>query len=183
MAKTRTFIALPLPNELRLAIDSALAAPREHVSGVRWVEPGNLHLTLKFYGDVDDASIEAITARLAALKTAPFEISLEGLGAFPSWPRPRVVWVGLSPAGPLLTSLVESIEAFSSALGFPRETRPFRPHLTIGRVRQGSRPDLDALTPHKTQRFGVWHVTRLVLFASELSSAGARYRALCDRAL
>ena len=183
MTKTRTFIALALPAILRDALVEELAGARESTRGVRWVAAENLHVTLKFYGDVAAPVIEALTQQLSQLETRPFRLVLEGVGAFPSWRRPRVVWVGLTEAESAVMALVEAMERVSSALGFAREARPFRPHLTIGRVRQGVRSELTALQPLTGRRFGVWDVDRLTLFASELRPEGARYRALYERPL
>ena len=110
----------------------------EAIPGVAWVKAGNLHLTLKFLGDVEEQRIEAIATSLtkAAAQVDAFDLTIGGFGAFPTRARPRVIWVEAN--GPRLHALVESIECALEALGFPRETRPFAGHITLGRVRARS---------------------------------------------
>jgi 2'-5' RNA ligase len=107
--------------------------------GTSWVKAANVHLTLKFLGDVEDRLVGAIGASLmtAAASVEVFDLTIRGLGAFPTLARPRVIWVGAS--GPGLGALVESVERALEPLGFPRETRPFSAHVTLGRVRAGAR--------------------------------------------
>ncbi|MBN1693336.1 MAG: RNA 2',3'-cyclic phosphodiesterase [Dehalococcoidales bacterium] len=144
MEKIRSFIAVELPVELKQAL-SRLQAKMKSASAapVKWVEPGNIHLTLKFLGDVSTEIIGRITAVLedAARGTHPFDIGVSGLGAFPALKRARVIWVGLTGELEKLEQLQKRIEAGLEPLGFPPEGRPFSPHLTIGRVRDYARPD------------------------------------------
>jgi 2'-5' RNA ligase len=144
MEKIRSFIAVELPLELKQAL-SRLQAKMKSASGapVRWVEPNNIHLTLKFLGDIDIEITGRITAALedAARGTHPFDIGVSGLGVFPDLKRVRIVWVGLTGELAKLEQFQQRIEAGLAPLGFPPEGRPFTPHLTIGRVRDYARPD------------------------------------------
>jgi 2'-5' RNA ligase len=144
MEKIRSFIAVELPLELKQAL-SRLQAKMKSASGapVRWVEPNNIHLTLKFLGDIDIEITGRITAALedAARSMHPFDIGVSGLGVFPDLKRVRIVWVGLTGELAKLEQFQQRIEAGLAPLGFPPEGRPFTPHLTIGRVRDYARPD------------------------------------------
>lgn len=140
----RSFIAIALPGELKLALSGLQRRFKSAGSPpVKWVEPGNIHLTLKFLGDVDVADIAKITAALeAAVRgVARFNIEAGGLGVFPSMNRIQVIWVGLSGDLEKLGQLQKSIEENLKPLGFPAENRPFSPHLTLARVRDYTRPE------------------------------------------
>ncbi|MGH7266650.1 MAG: RNA 2',3'-cyclic phosphodiesterase, partial [Candidatus Rokuibacteriota bacterium] len=138
MAVLRAFVAITLPPALQRSLESE-AAPLGHViPGVSWVQATNLHMTLKFLGDVEETRVETIATGLtsAAAQVEAFDLTIRGLGAFPTLARPQVIWAGAS--GPRLGALVESIERALEPLGFPRETRPFSAHITLGRVRAKS---------------------------------------------
>ena len=144
MEQIRSFIAIELPQEVRQAF-TRLQEKLKAGGGapVKWVDAGNVHLTLKFLGNVD----AAITGRIiSAIEEAgrgmhPFQIHLSGLGGFPSIRRVQVVWVGLTGELEKLVQLQKSIEAKLVPLGFPAEARSFTPHLTLGRVRDYIRPE------------------------------------------
>ena len=128
-------------SRLQAKLKSSSAAP------VKWVEPDNIHLTLKFLGDISTEITGRITAALenASRGTHPFEIGVSGIGVFPGLKRVRIVWVGLTGELEKLEQLQKRIEAGLEPLGIPPEGRPFTPHLTIARVRDYARPD-DRLT-------------------------------------
>ena len=141
----------------------------------------NLHVTLKFLGQIEPARVEPMAAAIGsvAARTAPFELGVRGLGAFPAPARPRVVWVGLEPAAPL-AALATHVDAALGTLGVPRESRPFAAHVTLGRAREGRRnPALtDALA--RPVDCGRLPVTRVSLMRSELHPRGARYTELAS---
>lgn len=147
------------------------------IPGVAWVKASNLHLTLKFLGDVEEQRIEAIATSLtkAAAQVDAFDLTIGGFGAFPTRARPRVIWVGAN--GPRLHALVESIESALEPLGFPRETRPFAGHITLGRVRARSTRGLSCHTGAEGHH-GATRVTRIVLMRSQLTPGGASYTEL-----
>jgi len=144
MEQIRSFIAIELPREIKLAIASL--QDKLKASGgapVRWVDPGNIHLTLKFLGDIDTGITGRIAAALeeAARGTHPFKVEVSGLGVFPNPRRVQVVWVGLTGELEKLGQLQKRIEDGLVPLGFPAEGRAFTPHLTLARVRDYAGPD------------------------------------------
>jgi 2'-5' RNA ligase len=148
MEKIRSFIAVELPLELKQALSRLQAKLKSSSAApVKWVEPDNIHLTLKFLGDISTEITGRITAVLenASRGTSPFEIGVSGIGVFPGLKRVRIVWVGLTGELEKLEQLQKRIEAGLEPLGIPPEGRPFTPHLTIARVRDYARPD-DRLT-------------------------------------
>lgn len=190
--KWRTFIAIDLPADVR----SALSGLRSHMSQqeaypVRWVRPEGIHLTLSFLGDVDSALIPAISARLsdAAAKSGPFTLSLADVGAFPSLRRPRVFWVGLSGETDRLRLLHSRVQGALSQVGFAPERRRFDPHLTVGRIRQDSRPEEPRLAGDAFSRATTpvpappIPVDSIILFRSHLRPTGAEYERLHEAPL
>ncbi|HMM28955.1 MAG: RNA 2',3'-cyclic phosphodiesterase [Chloroflexota bacterium] len=188
MAETwRLFIATTLPPGVLTAlveIQRALRADTPH-GVVRWVEPGSIHLTLKFLGDAPSLQRHELEDALQAAAGArpPFELSLSDLGCFPSVRRPRVVWVGLAGALPALHALRDEIERQIAPLGYPTEDRPFSPHLTLGRVRreasstQASALGAQVIRTRQHDRLA-WPVTSVSLMRSELLPEGAVYTEL-----
>ena len=146
----RCFIAVHLPDGVRAALASLedrLKARRHPF--VKWVDPGSLHLTLKFLGN---AAVDAIPRIVDAMSGAarphlPFRLELAGTGAFPGWQRPQVVWAGVGGDLDRLAALQKDLEAAVSPLGFPTEPRPFSAHLTLGRLR-------DHVNADDRRRFG-----------------------------
>jgi 2'-5' RNA ligase len=150
MEQIRSFIAIELPGELKLAIarlqeqlKSGSRAP------VRWVNPENTHLTLKFLGDISLAVVDDVKNALgdAVKGISAIHVGAEGLGVFPSGTRVQVVWVGLTGQLDKLKTLQQRIDKELTPLGFPAEKRPFSPHLTIARLR-------DRATPNDRQDIG-----------------------------
>jgi len=159
-------------------IEGLRSAARE----VAWVAPRNLHLTLKFLGSVPEEQIDVVARALreASADASPFEARVRGLGAFPSVRRPRVVWAGVTDGAADMIELARRADAALAALGFPRDERPFSPHVTLGRVREpGRNPVLtEALGSAATREFGQMRVPSAFLMRSELSPRGARYTEL-----
>jgi RNA 2',3'-cyclic 3'-phosphodiesterase len=144
MEKIRSFIAVELPGEVKQSLAGLQAKLKASgITALKWVEPQNIHLTLKFLGDIDTGAISGITAAIevAAGSVHPFTITVSELGVFPSLKRVRVVWVGLNGEIEKLNSLQKNIEAGLTPLGIPPEGRGFSPHLTIARVRDYARPE------------------------------------------
>lgn len=186
MGLLRAFLAAELPPQLQDAIQTATASLRRTLAGdlVRWVPAQNIHLTLKFLGDVSPTSLELIQhmLQIEAGKHQPFDATVEGFGCYPNARRPRILWVGLqAPAS--LTSLYHDLNAAAARLGYPSEDRDFSPHLTIARVRQNATPtELQRIRveAEHTQvgHLGTTRVEAIHLFKSELLPTGSVYTKL-----
>ena len=146
-----------------------------------WVAETNLHVTLKFLGQIEESRVGAITEGLAsvAARTPAFALDVRGLGAFPTPARPRVLWVGLEPAAPL-RALAGEVDAALAALGFARESRSFAAHVTLGRVRESRRHPALAAALARPVQCGRLTVSRVSLMRSELHPRGARYTELAS---
>jgi 2'-5' RNA ligase len=178
----RTFIAVKLPETVLAAIDGVREGLAAHGFNVRWVTTGNIHLTLKFLGEVDEDEVDGIAAVLteAVHGVAPLRLAAAGVGVFPSAKRARVIWIGLSGQLPELAALQRSIEDRLARIGYPQEKRPFSGHLTLGRVKGlivASRltTAMGAFRDFASETF---EVDRVVLFKSDLRPTGAMYTEL-----
>jgi 2'-5' RNA ligase len=152
------------------------------VPDVAWVPPDNLHVTVKFLGGVAPDRLEAVAEALGrvARAAAPFAVVVQGLGAFPTPARARVIWAGITTGAAELAALAAHVEDVLAPLGFDRERRPFSAHVTLGRVRAPRRdPGLArALEGTAGVQFGRFAVERLWLMQSDLSPRGAHYTPL-----
>jgi RNA 2',3'-cyclic 3'-phosphodiesterase len=182
----RSFIAIEIPAEIQNAIAQNIASLKNTLPKplIRWVAPNNVHLTLKFLGDVSPANLERLadTLKEETASHKMFSMSISGLGAFPTQRRARVIWIGLD-APPALPALQRGVDAASVQLGYPREERPFSPHLTIGRVAQtASGPDLQqirsALESTKVGLLGTIRIQAIHIFKSDLQPGGSVYTLL-----
>ena len=174
-----------LPEDVRQRLATEIERLRPHASDVAWVAPANLHVTLKFLGQVDEARVpalaDALRARVAGHRV--FDAAVRGLGAFPSPTRPRVLWAGLEDDAGALAALAETIDACCAGLGFPRETRAFAAHVTLGRVREPRRQPALAEALALPADFGRLRVEQVSLMRSQLSPRGARYSELAGAPL
>ena len=185
-ATVRAFVAVELPEDARLVLGGLVEALRqETLRPLRPVNPDGLHLTLKFLGNVAVSPLTQVTAAMdqAAAGAAPMEVELAGLGGFPNLGRPRVLWVGIEGDTAKLQALAAALEERLMAAGFPAETRPFAPHLTLGRMRDGAtarerRQAGEALQRLAGQERATLPVTGISLMQSELRPEGARYTRL-----
>jgi 2'-5' RNA ligase len=186
----RCFVAVDLPAAVRDAIGDAqarlrAAGPRAEIG---WIDPAKMHLTLKFLGEVDETQRDAIEAALAGVagRHAPFALTGGGAGSFPGPSRPRVLWTGLTAGLREIGLLAADVELACTPLGFPLEARPFRGHVTLGRVRspRGIGRVMRAMEPLDGATFGTWTVHEIVFYRSHLGgSHGSRYEALARFAL
>ena len=185
MSLLRAFIALEIPPKIQHAIHQAASKLRgETESLVRWVQPENVHLTLKFLGDISPASVDTLTQMLRAEAEScpPFDIHITGLASFPSPKRPRVIYIGIqAPAG--LEALHHGIESATRRLGYESKERDFSPHLTIGRVKQNisaveGQKIRQALEATKIDSLGTARVDSVHLYKSDLKPTGAVYTRL-----
>jgi 2'-5' RNA ligase len=185
----RLFIALPVETAVQQFLSETIAQLRARGGSVKWVDPKNMHLTVKFLGDTDEKLVEQIAGKIdkIASRNRPIHCTLDRLGAFPNLRRPRVFWAGMSSAeGDMdtLKHMAGAVDLAVSKLGFERESRPFKSHLTLGRVRTPS--GLEALTGYmETLQIKPCpvHLDRLVLFKSTLTPKGPIYDRLHEAAL
>lgn len=190
MPRIRTFIAVELAGGVirraRELVDKLRVAPVE----VNWVRPEQMHLTLKFLGDVPDTQTPDICRVVAqvAQQFEPFEIALRGAGAFPDLKHPKVLWIGIQEGSQELKLLQAALdEALRSQLGYPLDSRPFRPHLTVGRVKRempGGQARLAQILTEQAQfDADLTVVDEVVTFANFLSRQGPTHEPLCRCAL
>ena len=172
----RAFVAVFPPLEVRKAL---IGAARELpvVGEVRWIRPENVHLTLKFLGEVSHDTLEGTAQALEAVcgRHEPFEVEPSGFGAFPSAGRARIVWAGIGEGSDWLRALTNDVEASLEPLGFGREDRAYTPHLTLGRAR-GQPVAVEAAESHLT--VPGFTVRQMDLVQSVLGGAGATYSTL-----
>lgn len=185
MSGIRSFIAIEVPGEIQAQLNEIINQMKPKLTGaVRWTPPGNIHLTIKFLGDVSPLKLGILleTLKLLSLKQAEFIVHIGKIGAFPSIKRPRVIWIGVN-ASPALIDLQQSVENETQKLGYPNEDRLFSPHLTLGRVNLHANPDTiskitETLSSVKNDQVGSFTVRHLTLFKSELKPEGAIYAPL-----
>ena len=185
MSLLRAFIAVELPIEIRKTVCAATSKLQNDIGPlIRWVPIENMHLTLKFLGDVSPSNVELLSQMLRAEMELfnCFDLHLNGLGSFPNLKRPRVIYVGMQdPAA--LEALQRGIESASSRLGYGAEERGFSPHLTIGRVKQNvtateQQAIRHALADTKIDSLGTARVNSVELFKSDLKPTGSVYTRL-----
>lgn len=186
MNQLRAFIAIDLPQPIQEAIEKQTSRLRQAAGDglVRWIPPQNIHLTLKFLGNIAASHMDFLKQLLhqSADSHQPFDVQIGGIGSFPNSKLPRVLWAGVhAPAD--LASLQKNIEAGAARLGYEKEARPFSPHLTLGRVRQGiDSRDLQkisaALNGIQIGNIGSARVDAVHLYKSELRPEGSLYTKL-----
>ena len=182
----RVFVSVGLSSEARGQLIDAVERIRSQVpKGVQWADPGGMHLTLKFLGNIPATGVEPLLGCLGpvASGSVPFRLELAGLGMFPNRRAPRVLWAGVTGEMESLDHLQRAAESAITSLGHPPEERPFRPHITLGRPRR-TLSDADrgrvgavvsALAPPSPVR---WRVESIEVMQSELHPSGARYTVL-----
>lgn len=183
----RGFVAVHPEPELRARLVSLTGELAAVAGRTKWVEPENLHVTLRFLGDVSDAAVDGVrdVLRRAAAEVGPFRMDVVGVGAFPSIRRPQTVWAGIRAGQAELQALYRRVEAGVHGLGFAAETRGFTAHLTLGRRREEGRSEaltqrLEAL---RDQPVGTCIVRGVSLMKSVLSNKGPVYSHVIDQPL
>jgi len=186
MEQIRSFIAIELPPVIKAELTSLEEKlKRGRYPFVKWVAPESIHLTLKFLGNIAASTVPQIIETITGVvkKIPALQLQVGGLGAFPNMKRPQVVWVGIGGEIERLATLQKDVDAALSPLGFPRESRSFSPHLTLGRLRE-------RVLPAERQNFAQWicsvefetslsfEVNALRLMKSQLTPSGAIYSQL-----
>ncbi len=190
----RLFLAIMLPDAARQDVRNAQTVLREAMdaNGIRWTPPAQLHYTLRFLGDVDEAQISAVeeAAVCAAAQVKPFRLGVGGVGVFPGQRRPQVLWIGATRSVPHFTRLAEYLERELTERDFVPETKLFRPHLTLARAKTADGEEMIAKTlPTLTDanlfqnEISAFDVADFALVHSELKPAGPLYTVLKTFAL
>jgi 2'-5' RNA ligase len=177
----RTFIAIEMAEGIRKQLADAQERLRAAGGSVKWVKPDQMHLTLRFLGEIEESAVDPVAEAIAAAASGvqPFEAAVVGLGSFPPQGAPRVVWVGVRDAGPLVP-LQKRLEEELERRGFGREDHPFTPHLTLGRVKdpRGARELRAAVDAQRETPFGAQTIEEILLIQSVLSPGGPAYTPL-----
>ena len=170
MPTERLFIALTLPDPVR----AVLAHTAEPLPNVTWTRPEQLHVTLRFLGDVSEEQIEPMIARLAAVQVAPFILPVEGVGTFPPNRPPRVLWIGVGSGHPRLFQLRQRIDDALLASGLQLDLRTFHPHVTLARATESAaKPIAHWLHTHRDFAAPPFRVESFDLYSSDLQPSGA----------
>ena len=180
--KIRSFIAVELPEHIRSTIFDVQKGLKPGIKGMKWVKPENIHLTLRFLGDIGRREIDGAKDAIgeAAREVSPFFLSAKGMGAFPGLSRPRVMWIGLGGEVEKLRELSRIINIKLDINGIEREQRKFKGHLTIGRVKGRINPAqlIESIKKMKDFESEAFSVDRIILFKSELKPEGPTYTEL-----
>ncbi|CAN5810110.1 hypothetical protein BH23CHL2_BH23CHL2_04900 [soil metagenome] len=175
----RLFVAVPVSRAVQEAIAELQNELAGHALPFRWVDPSLTHITLKFLGDTNPRQLRDIAGRLewAAQRSEPMQLTTDSVGAFPSSRRPRVVWLGLDGDTLQLERLAEDVDEVAVELGYERERRRFRPHITMGRLRRGYDPsgDFELAARELDIRPQQLEIDRLQLYRSTLGLASPDY--------
>ena len=174
----RLFVAVDLPNEIRKRLADIQQELRPSSGSVRWVAPEAIHITLKFIGETPEKKLEDIDTALNGFAWKPFTITVRGVGFFPGNRSPRVFWAGLE--APTMKDMAEELDTRMERVGFDKEKRSFRPHITLARARD-TRIDSSLVTAaeaYQNYDFGSFIADRVFLFQSTLKPSGAVYEKL-----
>jgi 2'-5' RNA ligase len=183
----RSFLAIELPEPILKKIGEVQGGLRSSHADVRWTNPEKIHLTLKFFGNIEESRIDPIFKSIEEpiRNTLPFSLKVRGVGAFPHLKNPRVIWIGLVDEKEALTSLQKQLETYLEKIGFQPEDRSFRPHLTLGRMKssRGKEELVGRMERYREEEFGDFEVERVVLFKSDLRPSGPIYAPLKEMKL
>ena len=181
----RTFIAIELHESIRSYLSNVQKQLGSTGADVKWVAPQNIHLTLKFLGEIDNLKLENIIKILEGCVTdrKSFPVSVSSIGAFPKLNYPRVIWAGIDKGDKEIKQIVKFLEEKIQKIGIPKEERAFSSHITIGRVRSSKNKDklvagLNKLTENKEAPALQFNLSKITLFKSTLTLSGPIYEAL-----
>lgn len=180
MARLRTFVAVDIDEDIR-SHGERLIRKLSAATDARWVRPENIHLTMKFLGEVEDRELHdvcKITAQ-AAQETKRFPLACEGIGAFPTNEKPSTLWMGVKDENGILATLQKRLETLlCDQLGIPVERRPYQGHLTLGRITSRAKQNSalsEMLANSQDEEFGILRVEEMVVYSSELRRQGPTY--------
>ena len=184
----RAFLAIDPPEDILQAMSRLQEKLKREISGrISWTKPQGQHLTLKFFGDISTDDVKNICSAVQNRVTSEPSLNLkvEKLGVFPDARRPRVIWCGVTVDVEKLSVLQKQLDSDFAGIGFPREDRPFRAHLTLGRIKDshGLTGISESLTKYSAFAAGVFSCNELILFQSRLTPQGAIYTKLAKFAL
>ncbi len=186
----RAFIAIELPQKIRDFLGRIQEQLETSGADVKWVKPENIHLTLKFLGEIDDKKMSGVSEILDAVAKDKdsFQIRISSLGAFPSTNSPRVIWVGISRGDAETKAIAKELEEKIAQIGIPKEDRPFSSHITIGRTRSTLRREklvrgLQDLQDNAEKEDLTFNATKITLFKSTLTPKGPVYEVLHNASL
>ena len=178
----RCFIAIEIPDTIQNRLAQIQGTLRKQIQKASWVKPNNVHLTLKFLGDVDPNDLEFIGHAIerVASRHRSFSLRIGGLGAFPNFARPRVMWIGAKVGGECVSSLAQDINMALSECGFPRDAKTFNPHITIARLKERTdlRPYANQYRQYDRINGAEISVNSISLIQSQLHPTGAIYSTL-----
>jgi len=182
--KIRSFLAFDISEKMRTELASVISCLSEKANGLKWVEPSRMHCTLRFFGEVEEellmGKISSVIER-ELLHQAPIHLMGHGIGAFPNWRYPKVIWAGLAGETEAMTQLQARLERAFEEFSFKKDKREFRLHLTLGRIKSrfGGRGELVNLVEKLAERkFGEIEIGNLTLYKSVLTREGPTYTAL-----
>ncbi|RMF39245.1 MAG: RNA 2',3'-cyclic phosphodiesterase [Planctomycetota bacterium] len=179
MSTMRCFIGAPIGPPADRQLARTIERLDRRLTGIRWVDPGRLHLTLKFLGETPTTELAAISDRIAEIcqPVPPFDLGIGGLGCFPLRGAPRVVWAGITTGSEVLGRLHEQLDAAMLDFGFSSEARAFSPHVTLGRVGRQNRQHLAEIRPILAAESLETRcvLDRIILYESAPSRGGMEY--------
>lgn len=182
MSTIRAFIAVEIDPQTKQKISDLISSLKKSEADVKWINEEQMHLTLKFLGNIEQNKVQEISNALKSIADnfKPFSISLSNIGGFPNLNHPRVIWLGIDKGADTVKTLAEKIESGLEKLGFRKESREFKAHLTLGRIRSSKNmPNLTKLLKETTfSSENDVNITELILFQSALTSKGATYTVL-----
>lgn len=182
MARLRVFVAVDIDKQIRSAGEELIRKLSDITDGGRWTRPENLHLTMKFLGEVEDRELHDVckVASQAVAETKRFPLVCQSLGVFPNRDNPTTLWMGVNDSNGILAMLQERLETMlCDKIGIPMERRPYQGHLTLGRIRSKKGQPNEELTKlldeMADEEFGILKVDELVVYSSELRREGPVY--------
>jgi RNA 2',3'-cyclic 3'-phosphodiesterase len=179
----RTFIAVQIPEEIQKVVGDYIVSIKDCMKDIKWVEPHNLHFTLKFLGEVKNSDIRNVKECVSSVANefGPFALGLSDTGFFPSEYKPKVVWIGVNGGEDTLLDLYQEMESCFEQYGFDREAKTFSPHLTVGRVKKFK----DVNVPDNLPDFEpvMFTVSSLTVMKSTLTPEGPIYEKICESEL